>query len=364
MKKINFWDPVFGKKELKNINNTFKTNYLNDGYVTRLLEEKIQKILKVKHAVCVTSGTASIFLALKSLGVNKNDEVIMPDLAYGATANAILLTGAKLVLCDVDKSLCFDIEKLKNKITAKTKVIIPIHISGRSGNFHKIIEIAKKKKIFLVEDAAEALFSKYKNSFLGTAGEIGCFSLTASKIITSGQGGIVVTNKTNLYKKILLLKNQGVKGASDGGNVVHKVSSFNFKYTNLQSAVALGQIESLKKRIFILKKNNFFYKKYLKNVKQIQLLDFDDKNIPLWNDCYVKNRNKLFLYLKRKNIYCRKFWHPIHTHKPFKKYFDKSLKNSKIFSKKLIWLPSSYKLNDRSIKFICDQIKSFYKING
>jgi len=148
LKKIGFWDPIIGKEEISNIKKVLENNYPNEGYLTKKFEKKVESVLKVKHGVAVSSGTASIFLALKSLGVDKDDEIIIPDLTFGATANAVLLIGCKLVLCDVDENLGFDLEKLKKKITKKTKAIIIVHISGRGTNIRQVLAICRKKKIF------------------------------------------------------------------------------------------------------------------------------------------------------------------------------------------------------------------------
>jgi len=362
LKKIGFWDPIIGKEEISNIKKVLENNYPNEGYLTKKFEKKVESVLKVKHGVAVSSGTASIFLALKSLGVDKDDEIIIPDLTFGATANAVLLIGCKLVLCDVDENLGFDLEKLKKKITKKTKAIIIVHISGRGTNIRQVLAICRKKKIFLIEDAAEAFFSKNNNDYLGTIGDIGCFSLTASKIITTGQGGIIVTNKTKIFEKLLLLKNQGIKGKSDGGNVIHRVAGFNFKFTNVQAAIGLAQLKTIKKRVRILKNNHLMYKKCLKQLNNVSLLKFKKEEVPLWNDCKVKQRDKLFSFLEKKKIICRKYWYPVHYHTPFKKFYDKSLQNTKILSKSLIWFPSSLNLLKKDIIFICKQIFIFYKI--
>ena len=162
---------------------------------------------------------------------------------------AVTLTGAKLVLVDVkSETLSFNFKELNKKINKKTKAIIPVHISGRAAEMNLLMKISRKNKISIVEDAAEEFLSKYKGKYLGTIGKLGCFSLTASKTITTGQGGIVVTNNTDLYKKIKLLKNQGILGKSDGGNVIHKSIGWNFKYTNLQAAMGLAQISTIQKR--------------------------------------------------------------------------------------------------------------------
>ena len=365
-KKISFWDPIIGNKEIKNINSVLKMNWPNEGKFTFEFERKIEKLLKVKHAICTTSGTISIFLALKSLGVGHKDEVIVPDITFGATAMSVKLTGAKLVIVDVnEKNLGFDLNKLEKKINKKTKAIIPVHISGRSAEMDKIMKIAKKRNIHVVEDAAEALLSKFKNKYLGTIGDLGCFSLTASKTITTGQGGIVVTNNSNFYKKIKLLKNQGILGKSDGGNVKHITIGYNFKFTNLQAAMGIAQIETINQRVAKLKRNNNFYKNKLKNVNEIKILDFDIKKgeVPLWTDAYAfKKRDKLIEFLKKNNIECRKFWYPLHLQKPFKEKNLKFKTSSKIYNK-LFWLPSSLNLNEKKITLVCNLIKKFYRLN-
>ena len=365
-KKISFWDPIIGNQELKNIKKVLEMNWPNEGYFTNLLEKKIQNLLRVKHAVCVTSGTISIFLALKSLDVDQDDEVIVPDITFGATAMAVKLTGARLVIVDINKSnLGFNLDNLKKKITKKTKAIIPVHISGRAADLTSIKKIIKKRDIKIVEDAAEALFSRVNKKYLGTIGDLGCFSLTASKTITTGQGGIIVTNNTKFYKKIKLLKNQGIVGRSDGGNVRHSTVGFNFKYTNLQAAMGIAQISAIKDRANKLTKINKSYAKKLKNLKEITVIKFDYKKgeVPLWTDVIAhKKRDQLIYYLKKNGVECRKFWYPLHQQKPFK-VSNKRFKVSSSIYKKLFWLPSSMNLNEKKINYVCHLIKKFYKSN-
>ena len=180
--KISWWEPEVGKKEIEYLKKVIKINYTNEGYFVRKLENDIKKKFGSKFAVATTSGTSALFLALKAFGVQKGDEVIVPNITFVATANAVKLTGAKVVLVDVDKNnLSIDITSLKKSITKKTKAIIPVHISGRSGNLLNVLKFAKKKKIKIIEDAAEAMFSKYKKKYLGTYGDIGGFSFYGNK---------------------------------------------------------------------------------------------------------------------------------------------------------------------------------------
>jgi perosamine synthetase len=212
MKKIitpvSFISPKINHKEVGLIiKESLKAGLPNEGYLTKIFEKKISKIINVKHVIATTSGTISLFLALKSLDVKDKDEVLIPNITFAATANAVTLTGAKPVLVDVNKdNILIDINQLKKKISKKTKAIIAVHVSGRGSNIEELKKISKKYKIKLIEDAAEAFISKSHKKYLGTFGDLGCFSFSPPKIITTGQGGVIVTNNTKLFKKILRIK--------------------------------------------------------------------------------------------------------------------------------------------------------------
>ena len=160
--KIHWWKPEVDNKEVEFIKKVIKINYTNEGSFVKKLENNLKRIFKSKYAIATTSGTSALFLCLKAYGIKKGDEVIVPNITFVATANAVSLTGAKVVLVDVDKrNLSIDLSSLKKCVNKKTKAIIPVHISGRSGNLLQIIKFAKKNKIKVIEDAAEAMFSKY-----------------------------------------------------------------------------------------------------------------------------------------------------------------------------------------------------------
>ena len=249
-KKLYWFTPSVGKKEAKYVNEVINLNYPNQGRITKKLEKNISKLLNVKYAIATTSGTMSIYLALKALGVGKNDKVVVPNITFVATANAVEMTGAEVVLADIDKNnLGICIDSLKKIISKnKVKAIIPVHISGRNSNILEIVKFAKKRNIKIVEDAAEAFYSKNGNHFLGTLGDMGCFSFSPNKIITTGQGGMVVTNNKKLYLFLLKLKDQGRVGKVTGGDDKHVCVGYNFKFTNILSAVGLAQLSQLKKR--------------------------------------------------------------------------------------------------------------------
>ena len=363
IKKIPFAQPVINaKKATSIIKKVFNDNFPNEGKFVNNFEEKISKLLKVKYVVSATSGTISIFLALKALGVKRNDEVIVPNITFPATANAVKLTGAKLVLADVNQEdLLINIDDLKKKITKKTKAIIPVHISGRGGKIKELIKFAKNKKIFIIEDAAEAFMSKLGKNYLGTLGDAGCFSFASNKIITTGQGGIIVTNNKKTYVKIKKLKDQGRQSPTIGGEDYYDSVGYNFKFTNMQGALGLSQLTDLSLRIKILKNHYFLYKKYLIKNKYFRLIGFNTSlgELPLWTDAYCSDRNKLFEYLRQKGANCRYFWLPLNVCKPYKQSFSR-LNNSRKLYKKLIWLPSSLDIKKKDIIRVCKFINKYY----
>ena len=362
--KILLAEPVIETKNTASlIKKVLTKNFPNEGKLARLFEKKLSKLLKVKYVVATTSGTISIFLALKAIGVKKDDEVIVPNVTFPATANAVKLAGGKPVLVDINKkNLLIDEKSLKKKINKKTKVILPVHISGRGSNIKNILKIAKNKKIHVVEDAAEAFMSKNGNKYLGTFGNVGCFSFAPNKIITTGQGGIVVTNNKLIYKNLLRLKDQGRIGPTTGGEDTYISVGYNFKYTDLQAALGLSQLKTLKKRISILKNHYKFYKKNLIENKKFKLINFNlhKGELPLWTDVYCTKRKQLFNFLKEAGINCRYFWQPLNSSKPYQQSF-KGLGNSKSFSGKLMWLPSSLNLKKKDLLKICKKINKFNK---
>jgi perosamine synthetase len=358
---VPWFSPQVGDDEQKNIKRVIKLNYPNQGLFTKQFENKISKLLKIKYVVAVPSGTVAIYLALKAIGVKINDKVVVPNITFMATANAVTMVGAKVILVDVDKNnlgICM-VSLKKIIIKNKIKAIIPVHVSGRASNILDVIKLAKKNKINVIEDAAEAFYSK-NTSFLGTLGDLGCFSFSPNKIITTGQGGAVVTNNKKNYLNLLKLRDQGRIGKVTGGGEDNIVSiGYNFKFTNILSSIGIAQLSKLKKRKKNLIKNYLIYKKNLPLTKSFKLFEFDLKKgeLPLWTDVYVLNRDKLISKLKKKGIECRKFWTPLNLHPYYKKSF-KYFPNSKFYYKKLLWLPSGFNMSKRIIQNVCKEIQN------
>ena len=361
MQKINWWEPDFSKIDTVMLKDVLSSNFINEGPITKKLENKISKILGCKYCSLTTSGTTAIFLAIKSLGIGLNDEILLPNFTFIATANAIKLSGAKPIFIDCDpETLCIDPKKIEEKISPNTKAIIPVHISGRASDMLKIKKISKKYDLKIIEDSAEAFMSKNNGKYLGTLGNVGCFSLSPNKIISTGQGGIVVTNNSKIYKAIKRLKDQGRLERGTGGNDIHKFEGYNFKFNDILATIGLRQLKEINLR---LKKQIMNYKFYKKNINSpfIKLYDFDvdSHEVPLWFDAiYTSKKNKKFFsYLKKNHIPIRKFWYPITSQKVFLE--NKDYKNTINISKNGFWLPSSFNLSKTQLKHICNIINQY-----
>lgn len=363
MNKIILANPKINIKDVLRIfKSVLNSNFVNESKKTRQFEKKICKFLNSKYCVTTTSGTTALFLALKAVGIKQNDEVIVPNITFPATANAVKMAGGIPVFVDVNKSnLLIDEKCLLKTITKKTKFLIPVHISGRGSNIKKLVKICKKNSIKIIEDAAEAFGSKLGKINLGNFGEAGCFSLAPNKIITTGQGGIVVTKNKNTYKILKILKDQGRIKSSNNNEDKYKRLGYNFKFTDLQAALGISQLKDIRWRMKKLKKIHKFYLKNIKQNKNFKIIKFDIKKgeLPLWTDVWCKDKEKLFNYLKSKNIFCRYYWQPLSLNPVFLNS-KKNLKNSIELQKKMMWLPSSLEMTFNQQKKVCYFINLFY----
>lgn len=361
-KKIPWWEPQIGSPlERELLEQVLKDNYANEGKLTTRFEQEIAGLLGVKHAMATTSGTVAIFLALKALDIGPGDEVIVPDATFIATANAVTLTGATPVLVDIDPhDLNISVEKFKQAITPKTKAVVPVHVTGRGADMEAILTIARERNLFVVEDAAEAFLSKYRGKYLGTWGDAGCFSFSAAKTITTGQGGMVVTDSDELYAKLRPLKDQGRPVRGTGGDDAHPTIGFNFKYTDVQAALGLGQLKLVQDRITRMRRIYALYREELDGVAGISIFDIDLKagGVPQWTDALVERREELDIYLQSLNIDCRRYWLPIHLQKAYPSQSGE-FTNSTKYLPHALWLPSAFTMTDDDVRTVSREIKKF-----
>ena len=294
------------KKIIKSLSNVINSEELSTGKITTILEKEISKFLKVKHVIMVSSGSMANVLAFMALGIKPKDEIIIPNVGWISVINACKILNAVPVIIDVQKDKpLIDIDQIEKSITKNTKIIFPVYMNGRVTDFARLKRICKKRKLYLVEDAAQAFGVKYKKKFLGTNGDIGIFSTSITKNFTSGLGGFLATNKTSLAKKIYSMRRHGF---SDVQNIKNwNKYGGNFKITDLQSAIALIQLKNMKKKFKINIENFEYFKRRTKHLSQFMKPVELNTNyeIPVYNEFIVKNRDKFVNFLKKNDVQTR-----------------------------------------------------------
>jgi perosamine synthetase len=263
--------PDIQQQDIDAVVDVLKSGNLVQGEKVAELEIQIAKYIGIKHAVAVSNGTASLHIALIALGIGKGDEVIVPSFSYVATANVLELVGATPIFVDIDISTFnIDIALIESKITSRTKAIMPVHEFGLACDISEIYKIARKYKIPVIEDAACALGATENKKFAGTFGEIGSFSFHPRKNITSGEGGVLVTNSDELAEKFRVLRNHGISMSS--GKMEFIEAGFNYRMTDFQAALVLSQLHRIEE---IIK-----YKAYLANIYHTELSNCNRIKLP------------------------------------------------------------------------------------
>lgn len=358
---VPFWAPRVGEHEGVLLEQVLASNYLNDGELTTRFERELAARLGCKYVVAVTSGTAALFLSLAALGVGPGDDVIVPDLTFIATANAVTLAGARAVLADVvPNTLNLDPDAVLRALTPRTKAIVPVHVSGRGADLESILDIARQRGLSVVEDAAEAFMSRRDGKCFGTFGIAGCLSFSPNKTITTGQGGAVLTDDDRLHRRLRELKDQGRPARGTGGDDVHPTVGYNFKFTDLQAAVGLGQLNYLDARLGRMRDIYRWYERELRGVDGITLPGFDLERgeSPQWTDALVEKRDALDEYLAARGVHCRRFWHPLHTQAAYRKD-DSEFPASTRAARRAIWLPSAFTLSEDDVAVASEHIRRF-----
>jgi len=354
--------------EKKELSSVIDSGWFTESSKTRQFEKMIANFVGVKYACAVTSGTTALYVGLKALGIGRGDEVIVPDLTFVASPNAVEAVGAKPILVDIEQdSLNFDLKKIKQSITKRTKAIMPVDFNGRPVDIKNIRKLANQHNLSLIEDAAHGLGCFHDKKHVGTMSDIGVFSFSTPKIITTGQGGMIVTNNKKLYEKCKAVKDFGRKSGTKQNMRMafeHHTIGYNFKFTEFQAAIGIAQMKKLRKRIIAKKRMFRMYEELLSKLSFVNFVKTDlDRVTPWMVDMLVDTKRKrdlLIKYLEKNHIETRIFYPPIHRLSP---YIDKDIKfktTSKI-SDRGIWLPSSVTLKENDIEYVCKKIKDFFE---
>jgi len=392
---INLHEPLLAGNERKYIKNCLDQGWVSSaGKYVDIFEKKISKYTGAKYAVACINGTTALQVSLRLVGVKKNDEVIVPSMTFIAPVNAISYNNAKPIFMDCDEYYTIDVNKtvdfinnethtikqkkfgnnlsitVNNKTGNRITAIIVVHVFGNAANLDRLVDLCRRKNIALIEDAAESIgtfysTSRYKKRHTGTLGTIGCLSFNGNKIITTGGGGMILTNNQKIAKKAKYLITQA---KDDPIYSVHNEVGYNFRLTNILAALGLAQLESLSKYI---KKKKVIHERYKAKINKIKYLSIS--NTPYYAVCNYwlnileinknlskKKLSKIIKYLFKKGIEVRPLWHPNHLQKKYKNCQNYKLDNiNKIYLNRLC-LPSSSQLTKKKQDFICKKLKIFF----
>ena len=357
-------EPYIGDEELKNVIEAVKSGWISSkGKFIEEFEREFARYCGVKYGVATANGTAALHLALKALGIGKGDEVIVPALTFVATANAVTYCNAKPVFVDSHPEYwCINPEKIEEKITPKTKAIIPVHLYGHPCDMDRIMEIARNHNLYVIEDAAEAHGAEYKGRKIGSFGDISCFSFYGNKMITTGEGGMCLTNNEELAERMRYLRDHAM---SKNRRYWHETVGFNYRMTNLQAAIGVAQLKRLDE--FIEKKRQIakWYAEELKELEEKELVklhpEMEWAKCVYWmysiliEDKAKVSRNELMKKLENMGIETRPFFVPMHLLPMYNS--GEKLPIAEDLAERGLNLPSSASLKLDQIKQISKRVR-------
>ena len=368
-KKINVCEPLITKNAKKYINDCIDSEWISSaGKYLEDFEKKWSNYCGADEGIAVTNGTSALQVAFKSLNLQPGDEVIMPSFTIISCATAIIEAGGTPVLVDCyPDTWCLNIEQMKEKVNNRTKAILVVHMFGHPAEMDPVMKIVKRHNLYLVEDAAEAHGATYNNKRVGSFGDLACFSFYANKLITTGEGGMVLSNNKKLTKKIRSLRNLSFR--SDR-RFYHTEIGYNYRLTNMQAAIGISQIENLENHIDIKRKNTFLYNNIIRKMDLPLRLPSENENSKsvFWMYGVVLKNKKLNAKilaekLENRGIETRPLFLGMHQQPVLKKM--KLFNNEKFpvteeLSKFGLYLPSGLKLNKKKIDFICNVLKDIF----
>lgn len=362
MNRVSIACPVMHGNEKKYINECVDTGWIsaNGAFVTRF-EQEFAEFCNTKYAIACSNGTVSLHLCLLGLGIGPGDEVIMPTLTYIATANCVSYCGATPVFVDSDiDTFNIDVDKIEEKITSRTKAIMPVHLYGLSCDMEKIRELANKYGLFVIEDAAEAHGAKFRGSAVGSLGDVASFSFFGNKIITCGEGGMAVTNNKTIYEKMKLYRGQGVDPKK---SYWHTVIGYNYRMTNMQAALGVAQLEKIEWHLEQRQRVAELYKRYLEaysDILRMQKVPLGYQHVYWMNNVVLQDgvkleRDLVMKKMEEQNIEMRPVFYPMHQMPPY--YSETaSYPIAEKISSRGISLPSHAMLTESDVGRVCQTL--------
>jgi perosamine synthetase len=357
--------PNLEGNELKYVSDCVETKWISSqGYYVTKFEQLVGDYIGSPYSLAVSNGTVALHLALVSLGIGKGDEVIVPDMTFAASVNAIMHAGATPVLVDVDeKTFNISIKEIEKAINGKTKAIMPVHLYGNPCDMDSINKLAKVHNLKVIEDAAEAFGSVYKRKKVGSLSDASTFSFFGNKTITTGEGGIIIFKDKEVYERASILRDHGMK---KDRRYWHEYLGFNYRMTNLQAAVGVAQMERveniIEKKISLA---NYYIERF-KVINEIKIPKTDSENSlnTFWLFTFLLNkkisREKFRNYLTDKGIETRPTFNCVHEMPPYIGYGNGDFSISKLISQTGLSLPSFIDLKHTDLEYISDQVVKFF----
>lgn len=360
----------FDEEEEKAVMEVLKSKWISSGPKCNALEEKFAAMLGVKYAIAVSSCTAALHLAMLAMGLGEGDEVIVPSLTFVATVNAVRYTGAIPVFCDIEgkEQITIAPEQIEALITPKTKAIVVMHYAGYACDMNKIMEIADRHNLKVIEDACHGPMSEYHGKKLGTIGNVGCFSFFSNKNISTGEGGMVVTNDEQAYEAMKLMRSHGMttmsyersKGHSTNYDVVKL--GYNYRLDDIRAAIGIAQLDKLEPDI---EKRNRIRESYIRHLEDDRIV------VPFKADkeksaSYIfpvvlssgnsEQRDALREFLAKNGVQTSVHYPPVHKFKIYESYATKALPNTEYVADCEFTLPMYGALTEEQIVYICEKV--------
>ena len=352
------YEPSVGKEELRLVTDVIQRNWLSENKYTREFERRLAKICQRKYAVAFANATAALISGMKALGIKEGDEIIVPSFSHSADPNSIANSGATPIFVDVDPiTMCLTRQTVQKAITKKTKAILYVCVYGNVSDLDDMASFAKSKKLFFINDCAPALFGSYKNKSIASYGDFSVLSFFADKTITTGEGGMLLSNNIALINKVNMYKHDGRK---ERGIDIIEYKGCNFRITELQTAVGVAQLK--RAPYFVKRKKEIlrYYGKNLSGIPGVRLFEFNSDGIivPHRVVIFVPNAKKLIAHLTNLGIGVRTMFMPMHSMPAYrtKGNFPHTIQ----IYKTGVCLPSAPSLTNKNIEFICQSIKKFY----
>jgi len=376
MKKIRLFKPDLTSQELKAVARVFKKSWIGQGPEVVKFENEFKRFVKSRNAIATNSGSAALHLAVSAFNFKKGKNILVNNLTFVSSANGVLFNNLKPILIDCDPvTLGFDLEDAKKKINKNTVAIIVVHYGGHPAEMEKIIKFAKKNKIKVIEDCAHCIGGSFKGKKLGTWGDIGCFSFEEKKGLTTGDGGMIVTNDDNLVKPIKQLRWCGIEKDTwkRSKNLFinkklkyewyYEVSREGYKFNMTDLSASIGRVQ-LKRFRSLMSKKNSLIRYYIKKIQSINfnlLLPYDIQNNSYWiMGLKHKKRDLLMNHLNKNNISTGVHYLPLSKHPLYKKY-DKGLKVSNNIWREILTLPLHTGMSKKDIDRIAYCLNNFQK---